>query len=294
MLIQLKEPAEAVARLAGSDTRWFAFRNFCRRHDAEPEINVLADDPADPHVLVAYAGTGFMFCGEIRAFGPMMIDLLNGDVDVDGGWQSERLEINWGEHGQGGHGIFLNTAPYAVWRAGVLAGFEPNPDDSAGQVAYQWNWTGEPRFSHLVRHPCRVVHGLELFELMKRAVHYDPEGKYIRQCLENGPSFVCEVDGEPKCWSCVHLNGTMGMIFTPDELRRHGYARSLGAFQLDYMLEHYGFAACHIIDFNTPSMNLVASLGAEITPEPVVWRVLWWPGERPVREREPTAEQDQE
>jgi hypothetical protein len=258
----------------------------------DPPVTVLADDPANPLVLVACSGTSFMFCGELRAFQPLMDDLLNGSVEVEGGWPGAELEINWGEHGQGGRGIFLNTAPYGIWRAGVLAGFEPSPDDRAGQVAYQWHWTGAPRFGQLVRHPCRVVHGQELFELMKLAVHYDPEGNYIRQCLEHGPSFVCEVDGEPKCWSCTHLNGTMGMIYTPPELRRHGYARSLGAFQLDYTLQRHGFAACHIIDFNTPSMNLVASLGAQIIPEPIVWRVLWWPGERPLRENEPENEQD--
>lgn len=284
MLSELKDPAEALAKLAGDGPRWFAFRNYCKRRDTDPPIKVLADDLTAPQVLVAYSGTGFMFCGELRAFSQMMADLLNGDVDADGDWLGQRPEINWGEHGQGGHGIFLNTAPYAVWRAGVLAGFEPNPDDSAGQVAYQWHWTGEPRFSHLIQHPCRAVHGQELFELMKLAVHYDPEGHYIRQCLEHGPSFVCEVDGEPKCWACTHLNGTMGMIYTPDEFRRQGYARSLGAFQLDYMLERHGFAACHIIDYNTPSMNLVASLGARVTAEPIVWRVLWWPGQRPAHQ----------
>lgn len=81
------------------------------------------------------------------------------------------------------------------------------------------------------------------------------------------------------CWACTHLNGTMGMIYTPPQFRRFGFARSLAAFQIDAMLKHEGFAACHIVDNNVPSMQLAASLGGTVLHEPVVWRTLYWPGE---------------
>lgn len=292
MLTQLSQPEQAMAKLAGDRVRGFTFRNFLNIGEDGHRPKVLADDPADPRVLVAHAGSNFMFSGELHCFGQMMADLLAGNVEQEGGWPDEQMQKDWDEHGEGGRGFFLNTAPYHVWRAGVLAGFEPNPDDSVGQVAYQWHWEGAPRLGHLIKHPCRVVHGLELLEPMKLAVHYDPEGNYIRQCLEHGPSFVCEVDGEPKCWSCTHLSGTMGMIYTPDEHRRHGYAKSLSALQIDHMLERDGIACCHVIDHNTASMNLVAGLGAQVTPEPLVWRVLWWPGERPEKKEDNNPTED--
>jgi RimJ/RimL family protein N-acetyltransferase len=135
---------------------------------------------------------------------------------------------------------------------------------------------GSPRYGHLINHPCRVVHGMELFERMRLGIHYDPTGQYIRDCLENGPSFVCEVDGEPVCWSCTHLNGQPGMIYTPPEHRRHGYARSLAAFQIDHMLKEDGIAHCFVLEWNKASQGLLTKLGASRVPEAMVWRHLGW------------------
>jgi len=285
MLTQLTEPGAAIARVAGDPHRGFIFRRFAAVGEGEFKVKVLTDDPAEPHLLVAHAGNNFMFQGELHRFQPMMEDILHGRVEQEGGWPDAGMQKDWDEHNEGRRGIFLNTAPYAVWRAAMLAGFDPHPRDGMRAVAYQWYWEGPPRFSHLVKHPCRVVEqGRELFDLMRQAVEYDPEGHYIGLCLDAGPSFVCEVDGEPKCWSCTHLSGTMGMIYTPEEFRRHGYARSLAAFQLDYMLKRDGAAYCHVIDHNIASMNMVYALGARVLPESLVWRGIYWPGEAPPAE----------
>ena len=80
------------------------------------------------------------------------------------------------------------------------------------------------------------------------------------------------------------------MIYTPPELRRHGYARSLAAFQIDHMLGLEGFAVAHVIDDNVASMNLVASMGARHWEEPLVWRSVFWPGEAPRSEDKQGAE----
>lgn len=281
MLTEVHDFAAVIERLAADRVKGFVVRNFCAPTDDEHRVRLLVDDPADPRAMAAHIGTNFMISGALDRLPGLMGDLLEGNVEQEGGWPDEQMDDDWAHVTAGGRGIFLNTAHYAVWRAGVVAGFEPDPDDAKGQVAYQWHWLGEPRFAALVRHDCRAVHGVELLELMKLAVHYDPEGHYIRRCLEHGPSFVLEEGGEPMCWSCTHMNGTMGMIYTPDEHRRHGYAQSLAAFQIDHMLRRDGIAVCHVIDYNVASMALCAKLGAQFTPEPLVWRVLWWPGQAP-------------
>ena len=155
------------------------------------------------------------------------------------------------------------------------AGFEVDLEDST--VANIWYLTGEPRYSHLVKHECRLGQGTELLELVKQGISYDPEGEYVRLCLEHGPSFVCEDRGEPVCWSATHLSGTMAMIYTPEEHRRKGYARSLAAMQIDYMLEHFGIACCHIIDTNTASQKLVRQFGLKMLDFELVWRMAYWP-----------------
>ena len=101
----------------------------------------------------------------------------------------------------------------------------------------------------------------------------------MRLCLRRGPSFVCEVGGEKVCWAATHAGGTMAMIYTPPEHRRHGYARSLAAFQIDYMLHEYKVACAHVVATNVESQNLMRSFGARRIHDPVVWRVLYWPGE---------------
>lgn len=285
MLIQLDDPLPVVNRLASDKLRGFAIRNFCERGGEPGPVKVLTDDPADPAVLAAHDGTNFMIHGPQHRLLSVMTDLFQGNVKQEGGWPDEAMLKEWEEHWKGKRGIFLNTAPYGAWRAACLAGFEPNAEDTKGQVAYIWYWMDQPDLSAQVKHPCRAVaQGLELYELMKQAVHYDETGEYTKLCLENGPSFVLEVDGEAKCWSCMHLNGTMGMIYTPEEHRRKGYARSLAAFQTEYVYAHHGFACCHIIDYNIPSMKMVANLGAECLEEPCVWRVVNWPEETAAEE----------
>ena len=281
MLRQCNDIQWALERVIGDPVRGFTAYNFARAGEGEYPVRCLVDDLENPRVSMVYVGNNFMVHGAMHLLNGAMADLLEGRVEAEDGWPDPYLQKDFDGHMEGRRGIFLNTSPYASWRAAIVAGFDPHPEDKQGQVAYQWHWDGGPRFGHLVRHACRVVHGQELFELMKLAVHYDPEGHYIKLCLDNGPSFVCEVDGEPVCWSCTHLNGTMGMIYTPPELRRHGYARSLAAFQLDHMLGLHGLACCHVIDYNTASMNMVQALGATCTPEPLVWRMIWWPGEAP-------------
>jgi GNAT superfamily N-acetyltransferase len=275
-------PDAVVARLAADLARGFTVRNFYRNGgEGDWGIDVLVDNRDNPQVMIVHQGLNFMVHGAIEAINPAMEDVFHCRVEHADGWPTPLMKEEWARDSNlTRHGIFLNTAPYQAWRGAVMAGFEADQATDKhllGTVAYQWDWHGEPRYGHLVEHPCRLVEGQELFELMRRGVHYDPEGSYIRMCLEANPSFVCEVDGQPVCWSCMHLNGSMGMIYTPEEHRRKGYARSLAAFQLDYVLGREGFACCHVIDFNTASMQLCARLGATCREEPLVWRMVYWP-----------------
>jgi len=280
MLTQARDREELIARLVGDPVRGFTSRNFCHSGEGGWKPVVLVDDARDPQVLIAHAGANFSIYGAIERYQAVMDDLLNGRVEQEGGWPDERMTHDW-KQVDGRRYMFVNASPYVVWRAALDVGFEPDAEDLRGHVAFMWHVSGAPRFGHLVQHPCRVGHGRELLELLKQGIGYDREGHYITQCLDHGPSFVCEVDGVPVCWSSTHMNGTMGMIYTPPELRRHGYARSLAAFQLDHMLARDGLACCHIIDKNVASMSMIRGFGAQRWEEPVVWRNVYWPGEAP-------------
>lgn len=248
---------------------------------------LLVDDLTNPQVLFGLDGGFVMATGSSFHLQQAWADLLEGRLETSSPWPSEELKQEWEKEGR--RALFLGSCSYHSWRTAILAGFDPHPHDAKGQVAYQWYVDGPPRFGDMVQHPCRLGDGEELVDLLKQGVPYDPEGEYIRLCTQYGPSFVCEIDGKPVCWSCTHLNRTMGMIYTPEENRRKGYARSLAAFQIDHMLRLDGIACCHVIDFNIASMSMVASMGFKRLEEPVVWRGLYWPGEAPPPTENETA-----
>jgi hypothetical protein len=325
MLYEIDDPALPFSRLAADVVRGFTIRRFCERRETFP-ARLLVDNPAEPRVLIGLAGAMLNVTGEMHLLNGALADIFAGRVAAHGGWPTPELAADW-ERSKRRY-LFFNASSYASWRAARIAGFEPDPDDTDGFVAYQWHFLGAPRFAHLVQHSCRVLESAELLDYVRRGVPYDPDGHYIRLCLENGPSFVCEIpDAEyaaltaetaaqasagakpavldawfketpdkeqerpalpplrpgwiPVCWSCTHVNGFMGMIYTPAALRRQGYARSLAAVQIDTMLAREGIACCHVIDFNTPSMLLVQSMGGVCTPEAIVWRQVYWPGDQP-------------
>jgi hypothetical protein len=322
MLYEVDDAAPVLARLVPDVVRGFTIRKFCEPRGDFP-LRVLVDDREEPQVVIGIVGAMLNVAGAIHRLNQALADLLESRVEARGGWPSAEIQAAWDQAGR--RYLFFNASTYASWRAARIAGFEPEPHDVDGYVAYQWHFLGAPRFAGLVRHPCREAGGTELLEHIKQGVPYDPEGNYVKLCLEHGPSFVCELpDAEyaraleapappsgragllerwfqeapdstkerpalprlragwqPVCWSCTHLTGFMGMIYTPVELRRHGFARSLAAFQIDAMLAREGIACCHVIDFNTPSMLLVQSMGGVCTPEPIVWRNVYWPGEAP-------------
>jgi len=275
MLFQLDNPGPAVAALAADPAGDFVFRNFCNLvHDNGARAVVLADSLGSPSVLVSHYQGSVMVAGNQKLYRPVWDDILNLRVIQQIIWPAEHVVVEELD-GAVRRGLFCNSAPLLFWQAGVDAGMTPQTDGES--VARLWVLEGEPRFGHLVQHPCRLGAGEELADLLVQGIHYDREGYYVRQCLKHGPSFVCEVDGQPVCWSATHISGTLGMIYTPEQHRRQGYAKSLAAFQVDHMLRRDGIACVHIIQGNTASEELCSSMGFRVYGEPLVWRCMYWP-----------------
>lgn len=159
--------------------------------------------------------------------------------------------------------VFLNQAPSALAVAAIELGFKHTGEEEAIEPAANlWYLEGNRTFGEFVRHECRVFEGQELFEVIKAGwPHGSEDGRYIKWCLDAGPSFACYDGGKIVCASSTHLSGTMGMIYTPEEYRGRGYASSLSAFQTSEMLRRDGIALAHIWHSNLPSQSLVKKLG---------------------------------
>jgi len=243
---------------------------------------ILVDDPDRPLAMLLLQGDMVFALGAAHSFQGMFADLLAGQVDTAASWPPASLvnALQKQHEREGQAGLFLNTVPVIAYEAAIQAGFEKHPLDKGSPPAYLYFFEGSPRFAELVQYTCRLAEGSELLKLMVQGISYDDGGYYTRMCLENGPSFVCEVDRVPVCWSCTHLNGTMGMIYTPEEFRRKGYARSLAAFQIDHMLGREGFACCHVVEGNSASESMVLGLGAKRDDTACCWRSIIWPESR--------------
>lgn len=280
MLTQTHDIDAVLARLDGGLAAGYTLRNFCRQQDSESGGTImLVDDPANPQMLAVHRGSDFMFRAKDAAgYSALMADLLAHRVQQDDGWPDPALKASW--EGEGRRPlIFIDSSPLEAYRAGVEAGFglgrAEAPDYTGAHVLY---WLDHAGLSEAIQHSCRLGRGLELFDNLRSGVGYDPEGHYVKLCLEAGPSFVCEDGGQPVCWSCTHLNQAMGMIYTPEEHRRRGYGRSLSAYQIQHMLRRDGIALCHVVETNVASLGMLSGLGANILPDhKVVWRVLTWP-----------------
>ncbi len=276
MLYQAQDYDRALKLASRDDGVRILFQHeLTRREPEEPPSTLLVDDEAQPRLFIMRNKLRWSFVvpPELRA--AVMEDLLHQRIVQDPPWPDAATQAAWAEE-PGRPRFHLTGTPLAVVEAGLSAGFEPNPEEHH-QPHYFYCATGEPRFAQHVVHPIRLGVGQELHQYLKEGMGYDETGEYTQKCLDNGPSFVCEVDGQVVCASCTHLGGSMGMIFTPLEHRRKGYGRSLAAFQLDYMLAWKGEAFCHVNELNQASWANLDKIGMPRLPEALTWRTLFWP-----------------
>lgn len=276
MLTQIDDPQAALGGITENPAERMMLSGFLARHAVVgTRVIALVDDPASPRALLVHAGLACRVFAGAEALQPLVADVLNQQIEQQPPWPDDDLRAAWDEAAR--PQVRLHQARESVWRAFVSGGFELIADRRNFENAWLFHLTGEPRFSHLARHPCRLGRGLELHELIRRGIDYDQTGERSRRSLELEPSFVCEVDGQPVCWSATHVGGMMGMIYTPLEHRRRGYARSLAAFQIDHMLRRDGIACALVLEDNIPSQRLLESFGAERMEERVGWRLVGWP-----------------
>jgi hypothetical protein len=270
MLHLVEDAAAALAALGEPGPADFTFRNFSRR----PKTHLFMHP--DTNALVALSGADLMLlAGSEEVRRQAMADVFTASFAPSSTWPDEHALKDWQREGE--PFIFCNSSPIAVWEAGLQAGFVDPDGKERDHFANLYWFPGKPRFSHLIEHSCRLGRGMELYDRLRSGVGYDEEGYYTRMVLAENPSFVCEVHGQPVCWSTIHLNGTMGMIFTPEEHRRHGYARSLACFQIDHELRRRRFACCHVNNENVASSSMLLELGATKDDTPLGWRPLHWP-----------------
>ncbi len=253
------------------------------------DTRIFTNEGSTKRIIAVQTGADFfIYARSDSAYRHTMKDLYAPCVEPGIRFPDRGMHRYWDKWNKGRPYIFVH-GPFGAWKRGLEAGFKAwwprrYPEEKKRRKmrrgdARTWYVTGKPRFGRRVKHKCRAIEGSDEFlPLIVQGVEYGREAKdYLRDCLLLGPSFVCEVKGEPVCWAGTHINGTMGMIYTPSEHRRKGYALSLAAFQMDYMLRRDGTAVAHVILGNKVSEKLLAVFGAKHSPGTMTWRSLVWP-----------------
>lgn len=276
MLTQIGDSLKALRGISDSLAEAMSLRSFVIRHeDIGQQVFALANDASAPAAMLVYSGTRAKAYGRGAPLKHLVDDLLEERIEQQPPWPAAELQADWAEADS--RIMLLHQVRESVWQQFLAGGFELAPNAKNTENAFLFHIEGEPRFADLVRHSCRLGRGLELHDLIRRGIDYDQTGERSRHSLEREPSFVCEVDGEPVCWSATHVGGMMGMIYTPPEHRRKGYARSLAAFQIDHMLARDGYACALVLEGNTASEQLLMSFGAQRLDERLGWRTIRWP-----------------
>jgi GNAT superfamily N-acetyltransferase len=274
-LYQAKDTERALALAQAEDGYRLLISPRLRRREPGTPVSVLLDDEARPSFCVVRYGLAHVVIASRAALPAIFADLFAQRIAQEPPWPDPYVQAEWAKD-PGRPRLALSASPQAAFEAALAAGFEHDPQERH-HPHYFYYATGAPRFARHVKHPCRLGVGLELHALLLTGVEYDQSGEYTKQCLENGPSFVCEVDGVKVCWSCTHVGGAMGMIYTPPEHRGHGYGRSLAAFQIDYMLKTTGAAYCHVNELNGPSHGNLERIGMPRLSAALTHRTLFWP-----------------
>jgi ribosomal protein S18 acetylase RimI-like enzyme len=243
--------------------------------DPEQPRRAFVDNRESPRLALAIQGITVLTVGDPALYAQAAADLFHLRLACAAPWPDAAAEAEWAKEPLGRR-LILQSCPKYFRQAILDAGFVEQESEH-GKPHYLYYVLGEPHLSRFVVHPCRLGVGMELYDCLRSGIGYDESGEYTRECLEKGPSFVCELHGEKMCWACTHLSGSMGMIYTPPPHRRNGYGRSLAAFQTDHMLRRDGYAFCHVNEENVASYSLLDSLGLGRLPEPLTGRTVLWP-----------------
>ena len=85
---------------------------------------------------------------------------------------------------------------------------------------------------------------------------YHADTDEVRTCLIKHPSSAVYVDGQAVCWCLLHMEGSLGMLYTVPEFRRKGYALKVMTALSQTVIDKGNVPYAYIIQDNVASLNL--------------------------------------
>lgn len=91
---------------------------------------------------------------------------------------------------------------------------------------------------------------------ISNGTHYHAPTDEIAQCIKLHPSSAAYVNNKPVCWCLVHLEGSLGMLYTLPQYRRQGYALKVMTHLCRQVINRGGVPFAYIVQDNVASKSL--------------------------------------
>ena len=126
---------------------------------------------------------------------------------------------------------------------------------------YLYVWNGKP-----LNYECRQkIHPMspEFAQNISDGTHYHAPIEDVVDLLSRHPSAAVYIDGKPVCWCLLHLEKSLGMLYTEPEHRRKGYALEVMTALCNKVIEKGDIPYAYIVVDNVASQNLAAKYNLE-------------------------------
>ena len=217
------EVTNELKRFFKSSPDTLIFEGYCCNADS-----VEVYDCGENYALVAHVGTAVEVCikSQDEEFIRQVVSMLHGTVKFCGvdptitkSLQS-RYEFNW-----------LTNCDLYVWNGESLP-YECKCDIRPMDAAYA--------------------------QKVSDGTHYHAAISDVKDCITNRPSSAVYIDGAPVCWCLVHLEKSLGMLYTEPTHRHKGYALEVMTSLCNKVIELGDVPYAYIVQTNVASANLAA------------------------------------
>lgn len=126
---------------------------------------------------------------------------------------------------------------------------------------YLYAWNGKP-LSYKCKQQIEAIEP-QFAQKVSDGTHYHAPIADIVECLVRHPSAAIYLNGEPVCWCLLHLDKTLGMLYTEPQHRRKGYALEVMTALTNKVIAQGDVPYAYIVVDNVPSQNLAAKYNLE-------------------------------
>lgn len=116
-------------------------------------------------------------------------------------------------------------------------------------------WNGKPLDLSVIDCEIRPLE-LSYAKQVSDGTPYHADVNDVKMCLTRHPSAAAYVDGKAVCWCLLHLEGSLGMLYTLQEFRRQGYALKVMTALTQMVIDAGNVPYAYIIEDNVASKSL--------------------------------------